>query len=681
MKMLILFILFNISIVFGNLMTMPVPIIYEHYINLHEQKVLDEFFWLHNKSNPKVLDYIQEENDYAESIMQDTQQMQEKLHKEFYSFNEISTIRKEIEIQDYIYFVRRDTTGLKNIYRKLKSSENEELVLNLKEYSEAHSFCRLIEWKISPDNNYIAYLLDFSGQEIGTLFTMEIANKYAIKDSLYGVSNMFFWLDNETLYYVSRDYPFKFKKLFKHTVNTDFSNDTLIAEVFADDSSFDLFEAKDYLHYIQRENSNFQIFYINKKNEKIAKLMPDRDRHFSYLFNNDYIFLFENDTLYMTNFNDSNSFAIIKQYDAYSSLFSAELCNNYIILFEETEGNQKINVFDYVLKKDHYIDLPDASYSLWNIDSTDSDKDYFDFSYTSLIKPQTHYRYHIESKQLEIMAEVSYEDYDKLPYQTEMIFIDSHDSKRIPVSLVYKKSLFKQNGSNPLFLRAYGAYGYSQYPTFETHLFSLLDRGFVYAVAHVRGGSEMGKQWHLDSIGQLKSNSVKDYISVSEGLITHKYSSEKLLIAFGRSAGGRLIASAINARPDLYSTAILEVPATDIVGWLSERRNDYHNLKEFGDPLNKDDFNFFREWDPYQSIKAQDYPHILITAGWNDIRVNYSQPVKYGARLRTNKTDSNLLLIRTDMDAGHRGGSTGDSYLSDWSYKYAFIFKSLKITE
>ena len=659
----------------------PVPESKIYYHTIYGQQVLDEFFWLQEKTNPEVLDYILKENQYAEDMMAGTQQMQEKLLEEFYSFREKSSISKDIEVQDYFYYIKRDSLGIKNVYRKHKNSENEELVLNLQKQSQAHSFAKLMDWKISPDNKYISFLMDFSGQEIGTLFLKEIKQSSAIQDSLYGVSNMFFWLGNETLYYVSREYPFKFKKLYKHTAKTSFSEDILVTEVTADDSSIDIFEAKDFLHFIKRENSNFEVFYIEKETEKIAKLMPDRKSHFSYLFNHDYIFLFENETLYITEFMNPQLFRKLKEYDNHSTLITGELCKDYVILFEEKQGAQMINVFDFKSKTDYYIQLPDASYNIWNIDSKSTDKDYFDFSYTSLVKPETHYRYHLKTKQLEIIAQKTFKNYDESLYQTEKIFIDSHDNKKIPVSLVYKKNLFKQDGSNPLFLRAYGAYGYSQYPGFEAHLFSLLNRGFVYAVAHVRGGSEMGKQWHLDSIGQLKSNSVKDYISVTEALITQKYSSEKLITAFGRSAGGRLTASAVNTRPDLYSTAIFEVPATDISSWLTERRDDTHNLREFGDPLDKDDFEFFKIWDPYLSIKAQNYPSILITAGWNDIRVKYSQPVKFGAKLRKTKTDNSLLLIKTDIDAGHRGGSTGNSYLTDWAYKYAFIFKELNITE
>ncbi|HOD53114.1 MAG TPA: prolyl oligopeptidase family serine peptidase [Candidatus Cloacimonadota bacterium] len=650
----------------------------EFFLELHGEKLADEYHWLQDKNNPEVMNYIVQENLYADSVMADTQALQKQLLKEFYSFYEKSKNIIYQEVGKVKYFEKWEEGGFKNLYQKKGVKETK--ILDMQKISEGQKFAKLIAWKISPDNRYMAYLIDFEGKEIGTLFIKNLKTLDEPADSLYGVSHMFSWGAKSYLFYVSRDYPFQFKRLYRHQTGTAFSEDKLIYENPSETGSVDLIEQDQFIQYIISDRDQSEAWYLNRKKplSHFKPLFPKRPNTYVYGLYYDTVFMFENDKLFSFPINQPEKTTLIRQFDEQTSLYDYMICKDHIILFEEKWGSQQINCINLKDKDDNYIQFPEETYSISKIDSGNSSQDYFDFTYTSVLKPETTYRYDLKMKKLSIQSQKSFEYYDENDYQSDMIFIESHDGKSIPVSLVYKTDLFNFDGSNPLLLRAYGAYGYSQYPWFEPHLFSLLNRGFIYAVAHVRGGSEMGRQWHTDSIGSLKKNSVLDFISVSEGLIQLKYTSSDKLAIFGRSAGGRLINSVVNKKPSLFAVAISEVPACDGINWMLDRRSDLFNQKEFGDPMIQSDYLNYLEWDPYQTIKNQDYPPMMISAGWNDTRVSYWQPLKLTARLRDRKQDQNILLLKTDIDAGHRGGSSGDTYNRDWAYKYAFILKCLR---
>lgn len=669
-------------VIISSLIAKPIQYPKEAYrIELHGTQIYDDYHWLQDRNDPRVMEYILQENAETDSFMVDTKPLQKQLMDDFSKYKEVSKAEYPTIIGSYTYYSKTDDAGFKNIYRKQKDSMIEELVINVNLMSKDRSFSRLIHWQVSPDQKYVAFTMDFTGNEIGTLFISSIEDQSLINDSLENVSHMFFWSDSKTLFYVTREYPFNFKKLYAHQIDQSFSQDRKHYEITQGNGSIDLFGDDQFIHFMVSENDSIQAFYQykNKIDKGFLPLLSKRPANISYLFNEQYIFLIDDQSLSISPIKQTEQSRILRRYDDQSSLFNAELCNDYIVLFEEKEGSQKIYCLNYITGSLTEVKMPDESYSIGNVNQTDAKKDYVDFSYTSLSKPQCFYRFEIKTQRLNILSETKLEGYQEDLYHTEKIFVASQDQQLIPLTIFYRKDKLSKDGSHPLLLRAYGAYGYSQYPWFESHLISLADLGFVYAVAHVRGGSEMGKRWHTQSMVSGKANSVNDYISCAEALIDQHYTSKGKVIAFGRSAGGRLVAGVVNQKPELFGAAIFEVPACDGLNWMLDRRTDYFNQKEFGDPMKKEDFEAYLKLDPYLNVSAQYYPPILLSAAWEDIRVSYWQPMKLTAKLRSIKIDKNPVLLKTNINAGHQGASSSSSYHEDWAFKYAFMMKMLKI--
>ncbi len=619
------------------------------------------------------MDYIQQENAYCDSVMSKTAGLQNQLFSEMNQFPEIKKEKPLPVLDGFTY--PNDEYGVADTLIRTDKKGHKHEILNLSYYKSNHSFVQIVNYQYSPDHKYLAYLIDFTGNEIGTLFILKVGDSMDKADSLYGISYMYFWNDKNQLFYVTRELPFKFQKLYLHQPDSKLGQDILIKEESSEKGSIDLYKTADMLHFMVTRDTQAQIFYFSAKTKYkgFKPLFAERRGGFFYLFNKDEVIFMENNIISRFPVNHAEKAVEVRRFAENTSLFDLQLCGNYLVIFEEKEGSQKISRFNLKNSQEDQIQFPEKTYTISNVYKDPQNQNLLYFSYSSMVTPRILYRYNAEENKLEVKEQRILKNYKRELYQTDLIFIESADHKQIPVSLIYRKDKFTADGKNPLILRAYGAYSYSQFPGFDTYLLPMADRGFVYAVAHVRGGSEMGTQWYREGIGSGKLNSINDYIAVSEGLIQKGYTGKGLISAFGRSAGGRLIASVINQRPDLYRCAIMEVPACDGVNWLTDRKNDFFNKGEFGDPEKKEDLDFYLQYDPYQNVKKQNYPALLITGGWNDNRVAYWQPLKLAAKLRAMKTDSNILLMKTEIDAGHRGGSSADAYYLDWAFKYAFI--------
>lgn len=638
-------------------------------------EINDPYHWMQDRLKPQVMDYILKENAYSDSAMISTQNLQNELFQEMNQYPEIKKKVQGIRFKKFTYY--HDTDGAVDSLYRVDHKGIKHNILNLSYYKSKHNFVRMINYQYSPDFKYLAYLIDFTGNEVGTLFVLKVGESEDKADRLFGVSHMFFWDRLNQLFYVTRELPFKFQNIYIHNIKEDFSKDRLLISETSEKGSIDLYKSSDKLHFDVTRDTLIQAYMIrsDRKHTSYHPLMKERKQGSFYLYNNDVIVFIENNCLSLLNINSAKPDRIIKTLGHNTSLFDIKLCGQQLILFEEKEGAQKITNINLRTGQEFEVDFPEKTYTIYNASVDPLNNNILNFCYSSLNTPQISYRYYAQENKLELVEERILDKYNKELYQTDLIFVESRDKQSIPVSLVYRKDKFTGNGDNPLILRAYGAYSYSQFPGFDAYLLPMLDRGFVYAVAHVRGGSERGVQWYKEGIGNGKLNSINDYIAVSEALIKKGYTAQGRIAAFGRSAGGRLIASVINQRPDLFKCAILEVPACDGVNWLIERNNDYFNKSEFGDPEQKEAMDFYLQYDPYQAVKRQNYPALLITAGWNDNRVFYWQPLKLSAKIRDMKTDQNLLLMKTEIEAGHRGGSSADAYYLDWAYKYAFILK------
>jgi oligopeptidase B len=678
-KVVLKLIYFGLLLVSMRLYGLPETDKKEFFLELHGDKLRDDYHWLQEKNNAEVMFYISQENLYADSIMAETQELQDQLLTEFYSFEEKSSNIVYKEVGNVKYFDKWETGGFRNVYQK--KGRKETKILDMEKISNGHRSASLIVWNISPNNQYLAYLVNFNGDHIGTLFIKDLYSMEEPADSLYGVSFMYAWATDSNLFYVTLEFPVKYNKLYNHKIGTDYSEDKLVYENESETGKMELIETDQYIQYVSSDKEQSEAWYIdrNKPLSQFQPMFPKRPNTYTYTIYNNTVIMYDNNQLFSFPVNEPDKITLIKQFDESTYLYDfIIICNNYLIIFEENDGYQKINCYDVEKKQDYYLQFPDKSYSISKIGTGDFSRDFFDFTYSSLHIPETTYRFDIKKKKMSILSQLSFKNYDENDYQSEKVFINSHDGKQIPVSLFYKKSLMKKDGSNPLLLTAFGAYGFSQHPKFQHQLIASLNRGFIYAIAHVRGGHEMGTQWHNDSIGSFKKNTVLDFISVSEELIQQKYTSSNKLAIMGKGAGGRLINSVLNYKPSLYAVAVSELPACDGVNWLLENnQNALIHQTEFGNPMVHSDYLNCLEWDPYQTIKKQNYPPMLISTKWNDTFIGYWQALKLTAKLRDMKQDQNLLLLKTEFDGDYWRYSSINKYYEIWAYQYAFILKCL----
>jgi oligopeptidase B len=656
------------------------------FLELHGYKILDEYQWLQIKENPQVREYVDAENEYTNQMMKDTIELQKLLLDEMNSRKSIKKLDRYKTIGEYNYS-QKNVDDKRGLFRRHQDSQEEEMILNLTELSENLAFFRMITYKVSPNNNFIAYIVDTTGDEIGTLFIKNIENNQILSVT-NGISHMVEWLDDEYLFYVTKEFPFKEKNLYRHKLHSQPGDDVLVKQIEGEGGITLLKFSKDDVSLIIVDERGDSAETLSKENPlgKFQTIISPQPKAITFAKAEDKIIQMlpqDNGETKIVSYplNQFSKREILRSYPPETAVLNYTIKKDYFIIWEQKDGSAYINCIDRKTNESRYIKFPEPSYNIWEGENPDYELNKYYFTYSSLNTPSRLYEYDIENDVLEIKEETVIDHFDQELYQVEKVFALSHDEKSIPISLVYRTDKFKKDGSNPLFLRAYGAYGYSQDPWFIPQIFSLLDRGFIYAIAHVRGGKEMGQIWHEQGKKLNKLNSFKDFISSAEFLIEEKYTNNDKIVAFGRSAGGMLVTGAINMRPDLFAVALPEVPACDVLNWLHLMNEDFFNRAEFGDPSNKEEFEYMLGWSPYEGIAKQNYPHLFISGGWNDPRVAYWQPLKYTARLRDRKTDDNLLLLEMDTEAGHAGRHGNRDNYESWAFKYAFILKSLNIID
>jgi oligopeptidase B len=360
-----------------------------------------------------------------------------------------------------------------------------------------------------------------------------------------------------------------------------------------------------------------------------------------------------------------------------------EAFRDHLLVYERENGLKKIRMLNLVNGAEHYVDFPEPVYTFWSGDNPDFNSHFLRFEYTSLVTPRSVFDYDMNTRTRELKKqEEVFGGYDPSLYESERIFARASDSTMIPISLVHKKGMIK-NGKNPLLLYGYGSYGSSSEPGFSSNRLSLLDRGFIYAIAHIRGGQEMGRYWYDQGKLLNKRNTFTDFIACAEYLIAQEYTSNDKLVINGGSAGGLLMGAVTNMRPDLLKAVVAGVPFVDVINTMLDPSIPLTVIEyeEWGNPNDKEYYDYVKSYSPYDNVEAKDYPNILITAGLNDPRVHYWEPAKWTAKLRALKTDDNLLLLKTNMDAGHSGASGRYDYLKEIAFQYAFIFNVLGIKE
>jgi oligopeptidase B len=662
--------------------------------SIHGLNLVDNYSWLRDKTNPDVIEFLTAENNYTKSIMKHTKPFQESLYKEMLSRIKETDDSVPVRIDNYFYYHRTEKGKQYRIYcRKNGSLEaEEEIILDINELAKGYEYFDLGSYEISPNHELLAYSSDTTGYENYIIYVKNLKTGELLSEKLSNAYYLMEWAnDNKTLFYNTLEEKTKRPhQIYRHVLGTDQSEDVMIYEEEDQKFYLILYRTKDrkYIMFLSKSKTTSEIRYIDSDNpEKSDILIFQRQQDIEYIIShhNSFFYILTNENAH--NFKllktpvdslDKNNWIELISHDENIKLDSIETFENHLVIYKRKSGLKAITVLN--LKEDfsHDISFPEPVYTINNLKG-DYNPEFktstLRFQYTSLVTPVSIYDYHMDKKNRELMKQIEVlGGYNPALYESERVYATASDGTKIYMSIVYKKGMTKNN-NNSLILYGYGSYGASTDPAFSSLRLSLLDRGFIFALAHIRGGGEMGRLWYENGKLLRKKNTFTDFITCAEYLINSKYTSKDKLTIVGGSAGGLLVGAVVNMRPDLVKLAVARVPFVDVINSMLDESIPLtvFEFEEWGNPKDKEFFDYMLSYSPYDNVEAKDYPEILITAGLNDPRVHFWEPAKWCAKLRAIKTDNNLLLLKTNMGTGHGGASGRYDYLKEEAFVYAFI--------
>ncbi len=663
---------------------------------LHDDIVVDNYYWLRDRNDPGVIQYLNAENEYTEKVMQHTEDLQKALYKEMLARIKETDLSVPVKLDDYYYYQRSEKNKQYPIYCRKKGDldADEEIILDHNLLAKGHDYCEIGDMLVSPDHTLLAYLLDTLANERYSIYIKDLEGDSLFSESISNTGYTLAWgADNKTLFYTLVDDAKRPYKLYRHTIGSDPSTDEFLFHETDDALWLDVYntKSKQYVILLSSSHTTCEIHYLDARTPHDTFTLiqaRQQDTEYYVVHHGDKFYIRTNDNA--QNFRvceapvdapgKSNWKEIIPHRDSIM-IEKMEIFKNYLVVHERINALEQLLIIDLRSGNSHYLDFDEPVYTFWMHGNRDFNTTCVRFTYSSFTTPKTVFEYDMQTrtrrllKQHEVMG-----GFDPNQYHAERIFATAQDGTRIPISLVYKKSL-KKNSSNPLYLVGYGAYGSSGEPYFSSNRLSLIDRGFIYGIAHVRGGGEMGRIWYEQGKLFNKMNTFTDYIACAEYLIEEKYTSPEYLIMTGGSAGGLLVGAVMNMRPELFKAVVADVPFVDLINTMLDASLPLTVLEyeEWGNPHDAAYYEYMKIYSPYDNVSAQDHPHILITAALNDPRVMYWEPAKWTAKLRSLKTDNNTLLLKTDMAIGHMGASGRYDYLRNVAFEYAFMLDLFNI--
>jgi oligopeptidase B len=675
-----------------------------HEFEIHGTKIQDDYAWLRadgwpeNVTDKEVLSYLESENTYFKIYMSPFEKQKNMFFEELkgrIKLDDQSTYTKK---DNFYYYNRTEADKNYSIYCRKKGSTEakEEIILDVNKLAEGKDFTSLGAMSISPDHTLMAYSVDFTGGERYDIKIFNLETQEFLTDEVPNTIGSIVW--HETIpgfFYAPTDEKWRHDKIKFHKLGTDVKDDKLIFH--EKDPLYNVGAGKsaseDYIFIDINGHDSNELYYIDMKDESFTpKLFQKRKSQVFYSIDHDGEFFYKHTNDAAKNFHilraTSNGYSSSSDWQVYIEeksdkyLSSFDLAQSYLLLNYKVMGLAENVVHDLKTGKEKNINFPDAAYTA-SIYSTNFEENDIRISYSSLARPSTVYEYDFSSGKLNILkVQEIPSGLNSDDYQVERVFAKSEDGTNVPISLFYKKSLFKKDGSNPLYLYGYGSYGIGTPPAFRSSAISLVDRGFVYAIAHIRGGDDLGHDWYEAAKFLTKKLTFSDFISCTEHLAHEKYTSAGNIVIMGGSAGGMLIGNVINQRPELFRAAIAHVPFVDVLntmldGDLPLTPGEY---KEWGNPAEKKYFEYIKSYSPYDNVTAQNYPNIFVTAGLSDPRVGYWEAAKWVARLRDKKTDSNIILYKTNMSFGHQGASGRFDYLKDAAEELVFIMNMFNLS-
>ncbi|XP_019428333.1 PREDICTED: uncharacterized protein LOC109336282 isoform X2 [Lupinus angustifolius] len=699
----------------------PVAKKVEHAMELFGDVRIDNYYWLRDDSrtSPEVLSYLREENEYTDSIMSGSKNFQGKLFAEIrgrIKEDDISAplrkgryyyYKKTLEGKEYVQYCRRlisENQKVPSVYDTMPTgpeAPQEHIILDENIKAQNHQYYSIGAFQVSPNNKLVAYAEDTKGNEIYTVYVIDAETQTPIGEPLLGVTSYLEWAGDDALVYITMDEILRPDKVWLHVLGTEQSNDTCLYVEKDDTFSLDLHasESKQYL-FVASESKNTRFnFYLDvlKPEEGLKILTPrvdgidttvsHRGDHFFIKRRSDQVF---NSEVVVCPVDNTSSATVLLPHRESIKIQDIQLFSDHLVAYERENGVQKITVHHLPpigeslksLQEGQTVPFIDPIYSVYSSQSEFSSS-ILRFSYSSLKTPPSVYDYDMKAG-ISVLKKIDsvLGGFDATRYVTERKWAPALDGTLIPISIVYRKDIVKLDGSDPLLLYGYGSYEVCVDPSFKSSRLSLLDRGFIYAIAHIRGGGEMGRQWYENGKLLKKKNTFTDFIASAEYLIENKFCSTEKLCIDGRSAGGLLIGAVLNMRPNLFKAAIAGVPFVDVVTTMLDPTIPLttSEWEEWGDPRKEEFYFYMKTYSPVDNVKAQSYPHILVTAGLNDPRVMYSEPAKFVAKLRDIKTDDNILLFKCELGAGHFSKSGRFEKLQEDAFIYTFIFKALNLT-
>ena len=669
-------------------------------IKIHNEDLPDNYAWIKQKNwqevlkNPKklndeVANYLTEENAFVKEQLKENKQLETEIFQELKG--RIKDKDSSVPLKDgaYYYFSEYEEGSEYPSFKRTSSTNVVETIFNAQKKSEGEKFFNLASVCHSHDHRFIAYNIDKNGSENYFLSVENLENKKILTKEIPKTTGEIIWdTDNKSIYYIGLDDNHRPNKIFKHLIGHNYQNDELIFE--EKDPAFfcsvSISQSKHYLlvrtgdhqtseYYIknlQQKDSTLQLF--TPRIEKEEYEIDHSEGYFYILTNTDNCKNFKIMRCLETSYS-RNSWSDFVAYENDNLILDFIILKNWIVYLQRHEGLNQIIIHNVNTEQSHNIKFEEEAYDLSLFGQYEFDTDWIRFSFSSPITPKSIFDYNCSTKEksLKKIQEIP-SGFNSDLYSCKRFLCPGHDGAQIPLTIFHKKDLVL-DGTNPLLLYGYGSYGITIPDSFSTNRFSLLDRGFIYAIAHVRGGREKGQEWYDDGKLLKKKNTFLDFISCAEFLCEKKYTAPKKIIAQGGSAGGLLMGYIANERPDLFLGIIAQVPFVDICNTMLDEDLPLTvtEIPEWGDlKNNKEAFNYIRSYSPYDNVKKQDYPHMLITGGVTDPRVTYWEMTKWAAKIRDYKTDNNLLLLKMNMDAGHSGASGRYDYLKEVALDYIF---------
>ncbi|MCP4897654.1 MAG: S9 family peptidase [bacterium] len=670
-----------------------------HTLEIHDHTRVDDYYWLKERENPEVINYLEAENTYTDAVMSHTRALQEEL------FNEIvGRIKKNDESvpyfdNGYYYYDRFEEGGEYPIYCRREGSMDgdEEIILNANQRADGQPYYAARGLEVSSGNDILAFSEDTAGRRIYTLRFKSLTSGEMLADTIPEVTGNIAWAeDNRTIFYSKQDLEtLRSHLVFRHVLGTDSADDVLVWDETDETFSCWISKTKSKRFVMIGSNSTLsdEIRFIeagDPTGEFNVFLPRERGHEYSIDHFGDRFFIRTNHEA--TNFKLmstpidrtalSNWAEVIEHRDeVYLSSF--DVFKNYLVVSERKAGLIQLRIRPWSGENEHYLDFGEATYDAWIDANLELDTELLRYGYSSLTTPESVYDYDMSSRERTLMKQDEVlGGFDPSNYVAERLYATAGDGVQVPISLVYRPDARSDGGPSPLLLYGYGSYGASMDPYFRSDRLSLLDRGFIYAIAHIRGGQENGRQWYEDGRLLNKKNTFTDFVDCGDFLVEQGYTTVNELFAMGGSAGGLLMGAVVNMRPDLFQAAVARVPFVDVITTMLDPDIPLTTAEydEWGNPNDKKYYDYMLSYSPYDQIEAKNYPALLITAGLHDSQVQYWEPAKWTAKLRAVKTDDNLLLLHTNMEAGHGGASGRFRRYRETALTYAFLLDQIGMT-